>query len=104
MICTIKIPIVAATKFKLESFSDKRRGIDNNRNRNSIETNENKTDLLRDVEMIIGKISPIRIKLMTLKIEPSTKPLAIGFCPTKMKTIPAITAVTIALDPNFFCI
>ncbi len=102
-ICTIKIPMTAAIKFKLSSFSDKIRGADNNRNRNSMEINENKTDLFREVLIISGRISPIRIKLMTLKMEPSTRPLAMGFCPARMKTIPTITAVTMALDPNFFC-
>jgi len=103
MICTINIPAAAAIKFKLSSFSDRISGVDNNMNRNRIEINENRTDRLRDVEMIIGRISPIKTKLMTLKIEPSTRPLATGFCPIRIKIMPAITAVTMALDPNFFC-
>jgi len=103
IICTIKIPMAVDTKFRLVSFMDTIKGIDSSENRNSIETNEISADRFRDAVKSKGRICPIKTKLTTLKSVPSTKPLAMGLCPIKTRTTPATTAVTIALDPIFFC-
>lgn len=51
-----------------------------------------------------GSVSPMRMKLTTLKNVPKIRPLPRVFWPIKTVPTPTMTAVAMALEPYFFCV
>jgi len=100
----MKTPIIADNMWNCSNLTAITKGTANKRYRRSIENREMKKVFLLDRPSLRGSVSPMRMKLTTLKRVPNIRPFPREFWPIKKVLKPMMTAIARALEPYFFCV